>query len=183
MYQRPAATVWEKKMSQDDGKVIFEPLFADAVLPSRETEGSAGYDVRAYLDGRKVQIRLGGSGELCETETEERRLLLNPGDVALIPTGFKARVPIGFEAQVRIRSSMAFKRGLILPNAPGTIDADYPDEWLIMVQNISAQPVIIEHGERLAQVILNRFAVLPWVEGVVGVTTDRKGGFGSTGHV
>jgi len=109
-------------------------------------------------------------------------MLLYPGDTALIPTGFKARVPDGFEAQVRIRSSMAFKRGLILPNAPGTIDADYPDEWLIMVQNVSAQPVTIEHGERLAQVILSRFEVVPWVEGEVAITTDREGGFGSTGH-
>jgi dUTP pyrophosphatase len=128
-------------------------------------------------------MRLGGTGELCEVPAEEGQFTLNPGDVALIPTGFKASVPVGFEAQVRIRSSMAFKRGLILPNAPGTIDADYPDEWLIMVKNNSAQPVAIGHGERLAQVILHRFEVVPWVKGEVGVTTDRKGGFGSTGHV
>ena len=169
-------------MSQGNQTVIFEPLHSDVVLPSRETDGSAGYDVRAYLDGRDVRMRLGGSGELCEAPATEGRITLSPGDVALIPTGFKARVPVGFEAQVRIRSSMAFKRGLLLPNAPGTIDADYPDEWLIMVKNTSAQAVSIEHGERLAQVILNRFEVVPWVEGEVGVTTDRKGGFGSTGH-
>ena len=90
---------------------------------------------------------------MCEREAEADRLTLDPGDVALVPTGFKASVPVGFEAQVRIRSSMAFKRGLFLPNAPGTIDADYPDEWLIMVKNDSAQSVVIEHGERLAQVI------------------------------
>ena len=169
-------------MSQDNHKVIFEPLYSDVVLPSRETDGSAGYDVRAYLERRNVKMRLGSTGELSDAAAEAGRLTLDSGDVALIPTGFKARVPVGFEAQVRIRSSMAFKGGLILPNAPGTIDADYPDEWLIMVQNNSAQPVIIEHGERLAQVILNRFEVLPWVEGVVGVTSDRRGGFGSTGH-
>ena len=169
-------------MSQDNDTVIFEPLHSDVVMPSRETDGSAGYDVRVYLKGRNVKMRLGGTGELCETATEAGWLLLHSGDVALIPTGFKARVPVGVEAQVRIRSSMAFKRGLILPNAPGTIDADYPDEWLIMVKNTSMQPVTIEHGERLAQVIFNRFETIPWVEGVVGVTTDRKGGFGSTGH-
>jgi dUTP pyrophosphatase len=170
-------------MIQDNARIIFEPLHPDVVLPSRETEGSAGYDVRAYLAGRDVRIRVGPTGELCERTAESGRLTLAPGDVALVPTGFKASVPAGFEAQIRIRSSMAFKRGLILPNAPGTIDADYPDEWLIMVKNDSAQPVTIEHGDRLAQVILNRFEVVPWNKGVVGLTTDRKGGFGSTGHV
>jgi len=163
-------------------EVVFEALYPDVVLPSRETEGAAGYDVRAYLVGRSVKMRLGCSGELCEREADADRLTLDPGDVALVPTGFKASVPVGFEAQVRIRSSMAFKRGLILPNAPGTIDADYPDEWLIMVKNDSAQPVVIEHGERLVQVILNRFEKLPWTKGIVGYSTDRKGGFGSTGH-
>lgn len=169
-------------MSEAQNVVVFEPLHPDVVVPSRETDGSAGYDVRAYLDGRNVRMRLGGTGKLCEKPALDGKLPLNPGDVALIPTGFKARIPVGFEAQVRIRSSMAFKRGLILPNAPGTIDADYPDEWLIMVKNTSEQAVSIEHGERLAQVILNRFEVVPWVEGKVGVTTDRQGGFGSTGH-
>lgn len=169
-------------MNQNRTEVIFEALFPDVVLPSRETEGSAGYDVRAYLVGRSVRMRLGDSGDLCEKAAESGRLSLGPGDVALVPTGFKASVPIGYEAQVRIRSSMAFKRGLILPNAPGTIDADYPDEWLIMVKNDSAQTAVIEHGDRLAQVILNRFEKLPWERGIVGFTTDRKGGFGSTGH-
>jgi dUTP pyrophosphatase len=77
---------------------------------------------------------------------------------------------------------MAFKRGLILPNAPGTIDADYPDEWLIMLRNDSRQPVAIEHGERIAQVILSQIAVLDWEPGDVGISTDRRGGFGSTGE-
>ena len=169
-------------MIQNRDNIIFEALCADVVLPSRETEGSAGYDVRAFLEGRSVKTRLGSSGELCEKAVESGHLSLDPGDIALVPTGFKARVPVGYEAQVRIRSSMAFKRGLILPNAPCTIDADYPAEWLIMVKNDSAPPMIIEHGERIAQVILNRFEVLPWVKGVVGLTTDRQGGFGSTGH-
>ena len=169
-------------MNQENRTVVFEPLHSDVVVPSRETDGSAGYDIRAYLAGRTVSVRLGGTGELCEVSANDGQIELDSGDVALIPTGFKARVPVGFEAQVRIRSSMAFKRGLILPNAPGTIDADYPDEWLIMVKNASVQSVLIEHGERLAQVILNRFEVAPWVEGEVGISTDRKGGFGSTGH-
>ncbi len=169
-------------MSQDSDCIIFEALFSDVILPSRETEGSAGYDIRAYLDGRSVKTRLGSTGELLERAAESGRFTLDSEDIALVPTGFKASVPVGFEAQIRIRSSMAFKRGLILPNAPGTIDSDYPDEWLIMVKNDSRQSVTIEHGERIAQVILNRFEVISWVKGSVGLTTDRQGGFGSTGH-
>ncbi len=81
-----------------------------------------------------------------------------------------------------MRSSIAFRKGLVLPNAPGTIDADYPDEWLVMMKNDSTSVVIIEHGERIAQVVLNRFEVLDWSAGSVGVSTDRKGGVGSTGR-
>ena len=169
-------------MDESIPTVVFQVLAQDVTVPVRETEGSAGYDIRAYLKGRSVQIRRGASGATKEVPVMAGRLQLEPGDTAVVPTGFRARVPPGYEAQVRIRSSMAFKRGLILPNAPGTIDADYPDEWLIMVRNDSRQPVAIEHGERIAQVILSRFAVLDWEPGEVGVSTDRQGGFGSTGE-
>lgn len=169
-------------MTRTGTVITFEPLHADVTVPTRQTDESAGYDVRAYLNERSVSVRSGASGEVVERRVEGGRLELAPGDVALVPTGFKARVPSGYEAQVRIRSSMAFKRGLILPNAPGTIDADYPDEWLIMVQNTSASSVAIEHAERIAQVVLNRVEVLPWVEGRVDISTDRTGGFGSTGE-
>jgi len=162
--------------------VIFEPLHEDFIVPSRQTEGSAGYDVCAYLKGRVVTIRRGASGQLEEVPITGQKLVLEPGDTALVPTGFKARVPTGYEAQVRIRSSMAFKRGLLLPNAPGTIDADYPDEWLVMVKNDSSGAAEIGHGERIAQVVLNRVALLPWIEGEVGVWSDRLGGLGSTGE-
>jgi dUTP pyrophosphatase len=162
--------------------VVFEPLHDDLVVPSRQTEGSAGYDVCAYLKDRVVTVRHGASGRLDEVPIAAEKLVLEPGDMALVPTGFKARVPAGYEAQVRIRSSMAFKRGLVLPNAPGTIDADYPDEWLVMVKNDSYRTAEIGHGERIAQVVLNRVALLPWIEGEVGVWSDRRGGLGSTGE-
>ncbi len=162
--------------------VTFEALHEDVAIPNRETAGSAGYDVRAYLKGRTVTLRGGRDGEMKEISVVGRQISLEPGDTALIPTGFRAHVPHGFEAQVRIRSSIAFKRGLILPNAPGTIDADYPDEWLVMVKNDSRRTALIQHGERIAQVILNRFEVLEWSRGTVGISTDREGGFGSTGE-
>ena len=112
----------------------------------------------------------------------EGRLALEPGVIALVPLGFRARLPDGYEAQLRVRSSIAFRKGLVLPNAPGTIDADYPDEWLAMMKNDSGSVVMIEHGERIAQVVLNRFEVLEWSAGSVGLSTDRKGGVGSTGR-
>ena len=98
-----------------------------------------------------------------------------------MPLGFKARLPDGYEAQVRIRSSIAFKRGLIIPNGPGTIDADYPDESMVMLKNDSPREVVIEHGERIAQIVLARYEVAEWVGGSVGKSTDALGGIGSTG--
>jgi dUTP pyrophosphatase len=162
-------------------QIVFEPLHEDVSPPHRATTGAAGYDIRAYLVGRSVIVVRGGTGERTEVAIENGSLELGAGDVALVPTGFKARIPQGYEAQVRIRSSMAFTRGLILPNAPGTIDADYPDEWLVMVKNDSPRTSQITHGERIAQVILHEFSTLPWTQGAVSQSTDRTGGLGSTG--
>src|SRR5205814_3035986 len=106
---------------------------------------------------------------------------LPPDDMALIPLGFKARLPDGIEAQIRPRSGTTFKKGILIPNSPGTIDADYPDEWMVLVRNPGAKPVRIEHGERIAQMVLSRFEVLPIEMGKVGKSSSRTGGFGSTG--
>jgi dUTP pyrophosphatase len=159
--------------------IVFEPLDATVTVPHRATAGAAGYDVRAHLLGRTVRVWRDGT-EISESAAHGT-LSLAPNDVALVPLGFRARLPAGYEAQVRLRSSIAFKRGLMLPNAPGTIDADYPDEWLVMVRNVSATHVRIDHGERIAQIILHRFATLEWVTGLVARSTDRSGGIGSTG--
>lgn len=161
--------------------IVFEPLHIDVAPPTRATLGAAGYDVRAYLKSRQVRVS-GRSGEREVDAGAEGRLALAPGEIALVPLGFRARLPDGYEAQLRVRSSIAFRKGLVLPNAPGTIDADYPDEWLAMMKNDSGSVVIIEHGERIAQVVLNRFEVLRWSAGNVGISTDRKGGVGSTGR-
>lgn len=161
--------------------IVFEPLYPDVAPPTRATRGAAGYDVRAFLRDRRVRVADRGS-EREVNAGPEGRLALEPGVIALVPLGFRARVPDGYEAQIRVRSSIAFRKGLVLPNAPGTIDADYPDEWLAMMKNDSSSVVIIEHGERIAQVVLNRFEVLEWSTGRVGISTDRKGGVGSTGR-
>ena len=168
-------------MSTPVPPVIFEPLHDDVVAPERQTEEAAGYDLRAYLRRRRVQLRYADTGELGEIEVDGS-LALDPGDIALVPTGFRARLPSGFEAQIRLRSSLAFRKGLILPNAPGTIDADYPDEWLVMAKNDSSRTVVIDHGERIAQAIITPFCAPPWTSGSVTQSTDRTGGLGSTGR-
>jgi dUTP pyrophosphatase len=167
-------------MSDGTPTITYESLYQDVPTPARATKEAAGYDVCAYLSGRTVRISDGL--KVRERATDDAgRLHLQAGEIALVPLGFKARLPVGYEAQVRIRSSIAFKRGLIIPNGPGTIDSDYPDEWMVMLKNDSARVVVIEHGERIAQIVLARFEALEWVPGVVGVTTDRVGGVGSTG--
>lgn len=173
-------------MSGDAPTVVFEKLHDDVAVPARATRESAGYDLRAYLDGRRVSVYRAADGERGdeppgETAAGTARLVLGPADRALVPTGLKARLPSGFEAQVRIRSSLALERGLILPNAPGTIDADYPDEWYVLLQNASSRPAEVRHGERVAQAVLQRYETAEWVEGSVERSTGRDGGFGSTG--
>ena len=166
-------------MSDGTPTITYETLYQYVPTPARATREAAGYDVCAYLIGRTVRISDGL--KVRERAADAGRLTLQSGEIALVPLGFKARLPAGYEAQVRIRSSIAFKRGLIIPNGPGTIDSDYPDEWMVMLKNDSARVVVIEHGERIAQIVLARFGVLEWVPGAVGVTTDRVGGVGSTG--
>jgi dUTP pyrophosphatase len=168
-------------MSFTSSAVIVEALFPDARLPARATRASAGLDLHAYLAGRTVRrCRAGESPR--EEPVPSGELTIEPGERVLVPLGFRARLPEGTEAQLRIRSSAAFVKGLTMPNAPGTIDADYPDEWMVMIRNDAGMPVRIEHGERIAQAVLAEFAALPWESGVVERSTDRAGGVGSTGR-
>jgi dUTP pyrophosphatase len=163
--------------------LIVELLHSDAQPPRRATEGSAGYDLCAYLRGRTVKCSDGQ--RTWETSVDgdgaETSFALQTGAAALIPLGFKARVPEGIEAQIRPRSGTTFKKGLQIPNAPGTIDSDYPDEWMVIVRNPTEHPIHIAHGERIAQMVLARYEVLEVETGSVLVTTARVGGFGSTG--
>lgn len=164
--------------------LVVERLHADVALPTRATEGSAGYDLSAYLRGQRVRCSDGRRvWELDPApDSPDATVELAPGVTALVPLGFKARLPEGYEAQIRPRSGTSFKKGLQVPNAPGTIDADFPDEWMVLLRNPNPHAVTIAHGERIAQMVLHRFEVLPTVEGDVSVTTSRRGGFGSTGH-
>lgn len=157
-------------------------LHADAQPPRRATEGSAGYDLCAYLRGRTIRCSDGQrTWDAAAAAADGQAFDLPPGVAALIPLGFKARLPHGIEAQIRPRSGTSFKKGLAIPNAPGTIDSDYPEEWMVIVRNPTQATIRITHGERIAQAVLARYEVLPVEEGSVAATTARVGGFGSTG--
>ncbi|HEX7939706.1 MAG TPA: dUTP diphosphatase [Gemmatimonadaceae bacterium] len=163
--------------------ITLELLHQDARAPERATEGSAGYDLFAYLTGRTVIFSDGTSVKEGAAQRDDRGsyFVLEPQVTARIPLGFKARLPGGYEAQIRPRSGNAFKRALLVPNAPGTVDADFPDEWQVLIMNAGRVPVRIEHGERIAQMVLSKFEALPFEFGAVRQTTSRTGGFGSTG--
>ena len=163
---------------------VIERLHDDVALPARATAASAGYDVRAYLKGRSVRHSDGAvQGERAATEESgEWGLTLAPGEMALVPLGFRTRLPAGIEAQLRPRSGQAFKYALTIPNAPGTVDADYAEEWMVIVRNDAPLARRILHGERIAQVVFARHVVVELREGMVQRSTERAGGFGSTGR-
>lgn len=165
-------------------EVRFERLHDDVVVPSRATAGSAGYDLRAYLRGRTVKCSNGlAQREVPASDaSDEWGVSLAPGEMALIPLGFRTRLPQGVEAQIRPRSGQAFKNALTVPNAPGTVDADYAEEWMVIVRNDAPAARRIVHGERIAQVVFARYLPLAFTEGGVTRTTERVGGFGSTGQ-
>jgi dUTP pyrophosphatase len=161
--------------------IVFETLHPGVEPPARATEGSAGADLKAWLIDRTVRCS-DGIIQWDEQVGSAGRLTLKPGAMALVPLGFRARLPRGIEAQIRPRSGAAFKKALHVANAPGTIDCDFPDEWMVPVRNGGAGPLVVEHGERIAQMVLARYEVLAFTPGVVTATTSRAGGFGSTGH-
>ncbi|HEX9483207.1 MAG TPA: dUTP diphosphatase [Gemmatimonadaceae bacterium] len=163
--------------------IVLERLFEDAQLPQPATPGSAGHDLRAYLRARTVRVSDGARQD--ERDAEDRGgewfVELAAGQMALIPLGFRSRLPVGVEAQIRPRSGQVFKTALTVPNAPGTVDADYAEEWMVIVRNDSEAPRRIVHGERIAQAVFARYAQLRVEEGTVTRSTERAGGFGSTG--
>ena len=130
-------------------------------LPAYATDGAAGCDLRAAVS---------------------TALVIATGGRTLIPTGLRLAIPAGYEGQVRMRSGLALKQGLILPNAPGTIDSDYRGEICVVVANIGAEPVEITRGDRIAQLVVTPVAraTLERVENLPPTARDA-GGFGSTG--
>ena len=160
----------------------IEKLYPDVPTPTRATAGSAGYDLAAYIPAwTKVKV-FDGLGNSWDVQVTATGLHLSPGETAMIPLGFKATAPLGTEVQIRPRSGLALKRRLVPVNSPGTIDEDYPDEWKVLLENRSDKYQVILHGDKIAQAVFNRYEVVRFEEDKVGVTTEREGGFGSTGQ-
>ena len=112
----------------------------------------------------------------------EADVTLAPGDVKLIPCGFHLAVPVGYEAQIRPRSGLAVRHGIIVPNAPGTIDADYRGEVCVILGNIGREPFVVRRGMRIAQMVVAGVTRAEVAEVESLDETERgEGGFGHTG--
>ena len=130
-------------------------------LPAYSTVLSAGVDLRANI---------------------ENQIVLKSLERTLVPTGLYIELPEGYEAQIRPRSGLALKKGISLVNTPGTIDADYRGEIGVILINLSNDDVVIEDGERICQMVINKFEKAEWEEVEELEETDRgAGGFGHTG--
>ena len=132
---------------------------SDHPLPKYETIGSSGMDLRANI-------------------TEN--IILKSLERALIPTGIFLEIPLGFEAQIRSRSGLAIKQGLVCLNSPGTIDADYRGEVKIIIANLSTETVVIQNGDRVAQMVFQKIEQADLV--IVEVLEQSKRGAGGFGH-
>lgn len=131
-------------------------------LPDYATAGSSGMDLRASLQ-EPVSFR--------------------PLQRLLIPTGLFIELPAGYEAQVRPRSGLAIKQGITCLNTPGTIDADYRGEIKIILINLSGEEQVINHGDRIAQLVIQKVEKACWKEtDELAITARNEGGFGHTGH-
>ncbi len=165
--------------------ILFERLHESVELPARATAHSAGYDLKAFLVANApVKLSRGGRqyDGVPRAYGDDVVLEVEPGERAIVPLGFRASLPEGYEAQIRPRSGTSFKTSLVIANAPGTIDPDYNGEWGVLVRNDGSAPLQITHGERIAQMVISKYEVLEFEEAEVGRTTERDGGFGSTGH-
>ncbi|MCL1628356.1 dUTP diphosphatase [Roseibaca sp. V10] len=135
-------------------------------LPAYATAGAAGADIRANL----------------AAEDRDTGLKLAPMARVLVPTGLACAIPHGFEMQIRARSGLALKHGLILPNAPATIDSDYRGPLGVILQNLGDAPFTVEHGMRIAQIVIAPVVQAQFRQGDnLPETTRGAGGYGHTG--
>jgi dUTP pyrophosphatase len=142
--------------------VRFKRLHAGAQLPAYQSAEAAGMDLHACLDAP---------------------LTLQPGDLVRVPLGWIMAIPSGFEGQVRPRSGLAAKHGITVPNAPGTIDSDYRGEAVVALINLGRVAFTVEHGMRVAQLVVAPVARVAVHEvSELDETARGGGGFGSTGH-
>jgi dUTP pyrophosphatase len=130
-------------------------------LPEYATEGSSGMDIRANLT---------------------QPVVLHPMERMLVPAGFFIELPVGYEAQIRPRSGLALRQGITCLNSPGTVDADYRGEIMVVLINLSQEEQTIRHGDRIAQMVIAKVQKIRWkpVE-KINETKRNQGGFGHTG--
>jgi dUTP pyrophosphatase len=164
-------------------------LYDDVILPQQATSGSACFDVSCYLND-SVPVTVydmsnGKSKRYPEWANEKLQLIVYPADRVLVPTGIVFDIPTAYSVRLHTRSSISLKRGLIMPNGEGIIDSDYHHETFVMLMNASADTVIINNKERIAQaeVVQTEFYNIEEVKHRPEQTTERVGGFGSTGKV
>ena len=143
-------------------KLKLLPHYGDLPLPKYETEDAAGMDLCAAIDDD---------------------IILYPGDNIAIPSGLMMEIPKGYEGQIRPRSSLAKKYAITVTNTPGTIDADYRGEVMILLSHLGHIPLIIERGDRIAQLVIAPITQMQVeVADKLSETTRGEGGFGSTGR-
>jgi dUTP diphosphatase len=143
-------------------EITREAHAADLPLPEATTSGAAGLDLRAAISDT---------------------LILVPGAREAVPTGLRIALPAGFEAQVRPRSGLALRHGILVPNAPGTIDCDYRGEIQVILMNAGEAEFKIARGDRIAQLVVAPVVRPDWIEVDRLDETERgEGGFGHTGQ-
>ena len=142
-------------------KIFIKLLSQNATIPQYKTLGSSGFDISACI---------------------ENDIKIEPQSFVLVPTGLALQMPDGFEAQVRSRSGLALKNGIFVLNSPGTIDNDYRGELSVVLANFSNVLFTVEHGMRIAQVVIAQYKQfeIATVE-QLNDTSSGSGGFGSTG--
>lgn len=146
----------------DAVRIEVLPMRPGYTLPAYQSDGAAGLDLAACLEAGPIELA--------------------PGAIALVPCGFAIAIPAGYEGQVRPRSGLATRHGITLPNAPGTIDSDYRGEACVPLINLGRKPFVIEHGMRIAQLIIAPVTrVRLDVVGGLSETARGTNGFGSTG--
>ncbi|MGC8764667.1 MAG: dUTP diphosphatase [Brevinematia bacterium] len=141
-------------------KVKIKRLSQNAIIPEYHSSGAAGADIYACLNDDVV---------------------IMPMQISLIPTGIAVEIPEGYEIQIRPRSGLALK-GIILTNAPGTIDSDYRGEIKVILANLGKEHFVVRNHDRIAQMVLSKYERIEFLE-VDGLTPSERGsgGFGSTG--
>ena len=137
----------------------IQRVHEDAVIPKRSNKGDAGLDLTSVIDK-----------------------ILNPEEVALIPTGWKMAIPLGYEIQIRPRSGLALKNKIMVLNSPGTVDCHFRGEVKVILYNEGKEPFKISKGDRIAQMVINKVELWePQLKEKLSETARGEGGFGSTG--